>query len=51
LKYFAQMGSDCWGCICWVAQINKWKVFGCWSLDLEIWHHLKIFYQNNFYSF
>jgi hypothetical protein len=29
LKYFAQMGSDCWPCICWVAQINKWKVVGC----------------------
>jgi hypothetical protein len=29
LKYFASMGSDCWPCICWVAQINKWKIKGC----------------------
>jgi len=29
MKYFAQMGSECWGCICWVAQINKWKIKGC----------------------
>ena len=29
LKYFASMGSDCWPCICWVAQINKWNIKGC----------------------
>lgn len=29
MKYFASMGSDCWPCICWVAQINKWKIRGC----------------------
>ncbi len=29
LKYFAQMDKDCWPCICWVAQINKWNIKGC----------------------
>jgi hypothetical protein len=29
MKYFAQMGEDCWPCICWIAQINKWKIAGC----------------------
>ena len=28
MKYFASMGSDCWPCICWVAQINKWNIKG-----------------------
>ena len=29
LKYFAQMSSDCWGCICWFAKLENWKVIGC----------------------
>ncbi len=29
MKYFAQMGEDCWQCICWIAQINKWRIAGC----------------------
>lgn len=29
LKYFASMEKDCWPCICWVAQINHWKIKGC----------------------
>ena len=29
LKYFVSMEKDCWPCICWVAQINKWRIKGC----------------------
>jgi hypothetical protein len=29
LKYFATMGEDCWPCICWIGQINNWKILGC----------------------
>lgn len=29
IKYFASMSSDCWECICWVAEYNKWPVKGC----------------------
>jgi len=29
LKYFAQMGEDCWDCICWVAEVQKLHIFGC----------------------
>jgi len=29
LKYFAQMGEDCYDCICWVAEINHWTIKGC----------------------
>lgn len=29
LKYFAQMDKDCWPCICWVAELNKWHIKGC----------------------
>lgn len=29
MKYFAQMGEDCWDCICWVAQVQKVHIFGC----------------------
>ena len=29
MKYFAQMGEDCWDCICWVAQVQKITIFGC----------------------
>jgi hypothetical protein len=29
LKYFASIEQDCWPCICWVAQIQKWKLAGC----------------------
>ena len=29
MKYFAQMGEDCWDCICWVAQVQKMHIFGC----------------------
>jgi hypothetical protein len=29
MKYFAQMGEDCWDCICWIAQIQKLHIFGC----------------------
>ncbi len=35
LKYFAQMDKDCWPCICWVAQINKWNIKGCWSSSIN----------------
>lgn len=31
-KYFSQMTEECWGCICWFAKLEKWKVIGCdWS--------------------
>ena len=29
LKYFASMEKDCWPCICWVAELNHWKIKGC----------------------
>ena len=29
MKYFAQMGEDCWDCICWVAEVQQVKIFGC----------------------
>lgn len=29
VKYFASMSSDCWECICWVAEYNKWPIKGC----------------------
>jgi hypothetical protein len=29
MKYFARMTEDCWGCICWFAREEKWKVIGC----------------------
>ena len=29
MKYFAQMGEDCWDCICWIAEVQKVKIFGC----------------------
>ena len=29
IKYFAQMGEDCWECICWVAEVEKLPIPGC----------------------
>ena len=29
LKYFAGMEQDCWPCICWVAEQQKWHIKGC----------------------
>ena len=29
MKYFAQMGEECWDCICWVAEVQKLHIFGC----------------------
>ena len=29
IKYFAQMTQECWGCICYFAKLQKWKVIGC----------------------
>lgn len=29
LKYFLSMEQDCWPCICWVAQVQHWKIAGC----------------------
>ena len=29
LKYFVQMDKDCWPCICWIAQQEKWTIKGC----------------------
>lgn len=29
LKYMLSIRKDCWPCICWVAQINKWTIKGC----------------------
>lgn len=29
LKYFASMEQDCWPCICWVAETQKWHIKGC----------------------
>jgi hypothetical protein len=29
MKYFAQLGEDCWDCICWIAQTQKVPIFGC----------------------
>lgn len=29
MKYFAQMGEDCWSCICWIAKLNHWPIAGC----------------------
>ncbi|MCB0369232.1 MAG: hypothetical protein KDD45_07180 [Bdellovibrionales bacterium] len=23
MKYFAQLGEDCWDCICWIAQVQQ----------------------------
>jgi hypothetical protein len=29
LKYFLSMEQDCWPCICWVAETQKWHIAGC----------------------
>jgi hypothetical protein len=29
MKYLTQMDKDCWPCICYFAQVNKWKIKGC----------------------
>ena len=29
LKYFTSMERDCWPCICWVAEQEKWSIKGC----------------------
>ena len=28
-KYFAAMEKDCWPCICWIAELNHWRIKGC----------------------
>jgi hypothetical protein len=28
-KYFSQLTEECWGCVCWFARLEKWKVIGC----------------------
>ena len=30
-KYMASVEKDCWPCICWVAEQEKWNIKGCWS--------------------
>jgi hypothetical protein len=27
----ASVEKDCWPCICWVAEQEKWNIKGCWS--------------------
>ena len=29
LKYFSSLTEDCWPCICFVANLEKWKIKGC----------------------
>lgn len=29
LKYFTSMERDCWPCICWIAELEKWTIKGC----------------------
>jgi hypothetical protein len=29
MKYFVSMEQDCWPCICWVAETQKWHIKGC----------------------
>lgn len=29
MKYMASIEKDCWPCICWVAQQEKWNIKGC----------------------
>lgn len=29
MKYMAKVEKDCWPCICWVAQQEKWTIKGC----------------------
>jgi hypothetical protein len=27
----ASVEKDCWPCICWVSEQEKWNIKGCWS--------------------
>jgi hypothetical protein len=29
IKYMATVEKECWPCICWVAQQEKWTIKGC----------------------
>ena len=29
LKYSVYVEKDCWPCICWIAEQEKWKIRGC----------------------
>ena len=29
MKYATKMEKDCWPCICWIAEQEKWKIKGC----------------------
>lgn len=29
LKYMTTVEKECWPCICWVAQQEKWSIKGC----------------------
>ena len=32
MKYMASVEKDCWPCICWVAEQEKWHIKGCWFI-------------------
>lgn len=29
MKYFTKMDKDCWPCICYIANLEHWKIKGC----------------------
>ena len=35
VKYFYNVGADCWPCICYIAQKENWKIAGCKALQFE----------------
>ncbi len=42
MKYMVSVEKDCWPCICWVAETEKWNIKGCWFKYRSIFNLNKI---------
>jgi len=42
LKYYNKMKSDCWPCICMIAELDHLVIKGCWSLQAIIYRFIDI---------